>query len=55
MMDAYVPNAAWLCLPRDVFDQIYRYKVDRGILTWEQVFQNLLSNAEENDLRKAGV
>jgi len=55
MMDAYYPNAAWLCLPRDTFDQIYRYKIDRGILTWEQVLLNLLASAEENDLRKAGV
>lgn len=55
MLDAYYPNAAWLCLPRDTFDQIYRYKIDRGILTWEQVLLNLLASAEENDLRKAGV
>ena len=26
MMDLYYPNSAWLCLRRDVFDQLYRYK-----------------------------
>jgi|ERR1700683_1848103 len=55
MMDAYYPNVAWLCLPRDIFDQVYRYKIDRGILTWEQVLENLLAKSEENDLRKANA
>lgn len=55
MMDMYYPNAAWLCVQRDVFDQIYRYKIERGIPTWDQALQNLLTSAEENELRKAAV
>lgn len=55
MMDVYYPNAAWLCLQRDVFDQIYRYKIERGILTWDRAIQSLLVAAEENDLRKANA
>jgi Family of unknown function (DUF6084) len=55
MMDMYYPNAAWLCLQRDVFDQIYRYKVDRGIPTWEKAIEGLLEGAGANDMRKAGV
>src|SRR5579872_1122402 len=53
MMDAYYPNSAWLCLQRDVFDQIYRYKMDRGLLTWEQALESLLASAEENAERKS--
>ena len=27
MMETYYPNCAWLCLRRDVFERLYRYKV----------------------------
>lgn len=40
MMDAYYPNSAWLCLRRDVFERLYRYKVRRGIPTWEEILEN---------------
>jgi hypothetical protein len=46
-MDAYYPNTAWLCLRRDVFDRLYRYKVHRGIPTWEQTLESVLSAAAE--------
>lgn len=42
MMDVYYPNSAWLCLRRDVFEELHRFKVERGIPTWEQVFEALL-------------
>lgn len=42
MMNLYYANSAWLCLPRDVFDQLYDYKSRRGIPTWEQAFERLL-------------
>ena len=47
MMDLYYPNAAWVCLRRDVFDQLYRYKVNHGIPTWEQTLEKLLPQAEK--------
>lgn len=47
MMDHYYPNSAWLCLRKDVFDQLYRYKVDRGLPTWEQVVETLLPTVDE--------
>lgn len=47
MMDAYYPNSAWLCLHRDTFDRLYRYKVRRGIATWEQALESVLPAAEE--------
>jgi hypothetical protein len=43
MMDIYYPNSAWLSLRRDVFDRLYRYKVRRGIPTWEQTIETILS------------
>ena len=43
MMEIYYPNSAWLCLHRDVFDKLSQYKMDRGIPTWEQALESLLS------------
>ncbi len=39
MMDAHYPATAWLCLRRDVFDRLYRYKVDNMIPTWEEAME----------------
>ena len=44
MMDVYYPNSAWLCLQRDVFEKLARYKMDRGIPTWEQALERLLND-----------
>lgn len=45
MMDHYYPNSAWLCLRRDAFDRLYRYKVGQGLPTWEQALERLLDRA----------
>ena len=42
MMDHYYPDGVWLCLRKDVFDRLYRYKSVRGLATWEQALQSLL-------------
>jgi hypothetical protein len=47
MMDAYYPNSAWLCLRRDVFEDLHRFKVERGIPTWEQAFEIMLASQRE--------
>jgi Family of unknown function (DUF6084) len=47
MMDTFYPNTAWLCLRRDVFEELHRYKVERGIPTWEQAFENMLASVKE--------
>jgi len=47
MMDAYYPNSAWLCLRRDVFEDLHHYKVEHGIPTWEQMFENMLASLKE--------
>jgi hypothetical protein len=47
LMDQYYPNTAWFCLRRDVFDRLYRYKIQHGIPTWEQTLESLLSENVE--------
>jgi len=43
MMERYYPNSAWLCLRKDVFEDLHRFKVERGIPTWEEAFKVMLA------------
>ncbi len=47
LMETYYPNSAWLCLRRDVFERLHRYKVEHGIPTWEETVERVLSCTEE--------
>ncbi len=47
LMDTYYPGVTWLCLERHSFEQLYRYKVERGIPTWEQALESLLRQVLE--------
>jgi hypothetical protein len=47
MMNVWYPNSAWLCLRTDVFQDLHRFKVERGIPTWEQTFETLLASVQE--------
>jgi hypothetical protein len=47
MMDMHYPNSAWLCLQRDAFERLYRYKVQHGLPTWEETLERLLSAGDE--------
>ncbi len=47
LMDNYYPNSAWLCLRRDVFERLHRYKVEHGVPTWEETLERVLSCTEE--------
>ena len=46
LMDIYYPNTAYLCLRKDVFDRLDQYRSRRGLPTWEQTIERLLSAAE---------
>lgn len=46
MMSIYYPNSVWLNLHRDAFELLSRYKLERGIPTWEQALEQALSNEE---------
>ncbi len=54
-MDFYHPNSAWLCLRRDTFDLLYRYKMQRGLPTWEQALENLLTAAGESTVANTEI
>ena len=47
MIDTYFPNSAWIRLRKDVFDQLYQYKIKNGIITWEETFERLLRASGE--------
>ncbi len=48
MMEHYFPNSAWLRVRKDTFDQLYDYKVRKGLPTWEDALESLLrASAEE--------
>jgi hypothetical protein len=45
------PNTAWIRLQKDVFDQLYQYKITHGLITWEEALARLLrANGEEVQL-----
>lgn len=44
MIERYYLRCAWLCLGRDAFDRLYRFKSERGIPTWEQAIETLLNS-----------
>ena len=47
MMERYFPNSAWIRLHKDAFDQLYDYKIRRGLPTWEAAVEALLRVSEQ--------
>ncbi len=47
MIARYYPNSTWICLHKDVFDQLFRYKAVHGLPTWENVVEKLLRESSE--------
>jgi hypothetical protein len=43
MMDTYYPNSVWINLHRDAFDRLYRYKLEHGLLTFDQALERVLA------------
>jgi hypothetical protein len=46
MMDMHYPRTAWICLQRDVFEKLYKFKAQHGIPTWEQTVERMLGESE---------
>jgi hypothetical protein len=46
-MENHFPNSAWIRLRKDLFDQLYRYKMRSGLLTWDDVLERLLRASSE--------
>ena len=51
MMEMHFPNTAWLCLRRDVFEQLYQYKVRHGIPTWEEAISRALATEIADEVK----
>ncbi len=47
MMDLHYPQLAWLCLRREIFDELYRFKVREGIPTFDETVERMLAVAEQ--------
>ena len=47
MMDIYYPNSVWINLHKDVFERLYRYKMQHGLLNWEQALERILAEEVE--------
>ena len=45
MRDYYYPNSAWLCVQRDVFERLERYRIERGLTGWDDALAALLDDA----------
>ncbi len=52
LIEQHYGNSAWLCLRRDVFDRLYRYKVDCGIPTWDQTLETILKDVQHTGEHK---
>jgi hypothetical protein len=52
MMETFYPNQAWLCLRKDVFEELQRFKVQRGIPTWEEAMETLLASSSREAVQK---
>ena len=47
VIETYFPNSAWIRLQKDIFDQLYQYKITHGLPTWEEAFERLLRASSE--------
>jgi hypothetical protein len=47
MMEQYYPDTAWVCLRRDLFDRLYRFKSENMIPTWEEALERFTPAARE--------
>jgi hypothetical protein len=42
MRDYYYPNTAWVCVQREVFERLERYRIERGLTGWDEALRALL-------------
>ena len=47
LMESHYPNSAWLYLNREVFERLYAYKRQHGLVSWEQTIERLLPAVHE--------
>lgn len=49
---AHYGDAAWLRLPKDTFDRLYRFRMARGIAGWDRLLDQLMDQAERAEIRE---
>jgi hypothetical protein len=47
LMERHFPNTAYLCVRKDVFDRLGRFRSRCGLPSWEQALERLLAAVEE--------
>jgi len=52
MMEIYYPNSAWLCLRKDAFDALRKYRSSLSLTSWEAAIERLLESAGEEAAEK---
>jgi Family of unknown function (DUF6084) len=50
LMDLYYPNTTWLRIDREVFDEIYRYKREKGFTGWDETLRALITRQRAESL-----
>jgi hypothetical protein len=48
VMDLYFPNSGWVRVGRETLDGLQRYKASHALPTWDQAFERLLKQAEDD-------
>jgi hypothetical protein len=46
-IDTHFPNTAWIRMQREVYDQLYQYKMRHSLISWDDVFKRLLRTSGE--------
>lgn len=46
-MNQFFPNQAWIRIHKDTFDELYRFKTQHSLLSWEETLQKLLAASGE--------
>jgi len=47
MMELYYPHTAWLCLQREVFEKLCKFRAQHGLPSWEQTLERMLGLTQE--------
>jgi Family of unknown function (DUF6084) len=47
VIEKHFPNSAWIRMRKDIFDQLYQYKIQAGLLSWDDVLVRLLRASGE--------
>jgi len=55
LMNQHYPNSAWVSIRRDIFDRLSEFKREHSLLSWEEVFELLLSSSRPSEAKAGPV